>query len=177
MNAPRVSHRRATVVAVIVCFVLVAPPNVSADQTTRRDDDDVRSFLDIARVRHEHERLDDGSRRIRHTIWMHGRWSARALFPNRCGHLVIRIDEMGGPRVDFSYDGELKAHFRGRRVPTWRPNRRSVTVRLRPRVLAGSDGTYRWQTQSLATVDSACQGDRGYLDAAPDSRWIRHDLG
>ena len=178
MKAPRVGHRPATVIVVFVCFALIAPTNVSADQATRRDADDVRSFLDIAGVNHEHERLADGSRRIRHTIRMHERWSVRSLFPNRCGHLVIQIDRMGGPQIEFSYDGELKAHFDGRRVPTWRPNRRSITVRVRPRLLARGDRSYRWLARSLATADDACSsGDQGFVDTAPDSRWIRHDLG
>lgn len=170
-------HVRKTAIGFILCALLLPAGPVAADQTLRRDGDDIRSFLDIAWVKHQHIQLADGSMRIRHTISMHDRWSPRWLFQSGCGDLSIWIDEIGGDAIYFSYDGELKAHLNRRRVAAWRPNRRSVAVQIRPRVLAGDDRTYRWRARSLATQDPSCEGgSRAWEDFAPNDRWIRHDL-
>lgn len=174
--AARFRGRRA-VAGGILCASLLGAAPVAADQATRRDADDVRSFLDIAKVSHHHVRLQDGRRRVIHTISMHEKWSSRWLYRSGCGDLSIWIDDPGRIIQIFRSNGELRARLGQRQLPVWRPDRRSIAVRARPRALAGDDGTYRWRARSLATQDPSCEGGtRGWEDYAPNERWIRHDL-
>lgn len=167
--------RAATVASAVVLLSLF--PTAHADRSVRRDADDVRSFLDIASVQQQHERLDDGRRRIRHTITMHDPWSSRWLFRSGCGHLSIYIDGLGRHIDFFRRKGELRARLDRRRLPVWRSDRRSIAVRVPPRLIAGDDGTYRWRAGSLATQEPSCEGgSTGWVDYSPNDRWIRHDL-
>lgn len=169
-------RRRLVAPFAACCVVLSSYPTVSANQITRRDGDDTRSFLDIAWIKHEHERLDDGRRRIRHTIATHDPWPARLLRPG-CSEITISIDAPGR-YILFYWDGELKARMGRRQLAAWRPDGKSVAVRLRPRLLGGNDRSYRWRARTLATKDGRCNAEaRGYEDLAPNARWIRHDLG
>ncbi len=167
--------RVTTVASVVVLLSLF--PTAHADRNVRRDADDVRSFLDIASVKQQHDQLEDGRWRIRHTITMHDPWSSRWLFRSGCGHLAIYIDDPARHISFFRRRGELRARLDRRRLPVWRPDRRSITVRVPPRLIAGEDNTYRWRARSLATQEPWCEaGSSGWEDHSPSERWIRHDL-
>lgn len=167
--------RVATVASVVVLLSVFSTAH--ADRSVRRDANDVRSFLDIASVKHQHDRMEDGRRRIRHTITMHEAWSSRWLFRSGCGHLSIYIDDPGRYISFYRRQGELRARLGRRRLPVWRPDRRSIAVRIPPRLIAGDDATYRWRAASLATREPSCEGgSTGWVDYSPNDRWIRHDL-
>lgn len=168
---------RLGMIAVTTLAVFVASDTrVLADRTRVRDRDDVATPLDIAWAKHQHDRLDDGRWRIKHTISMHERWSGRLLFPRACGNISIYIDDPGR-RIEFYWDGSVKARLGDRELVAWRPNRRSVAVRVPPSLLTRGDGTYRWRAATLATEGGTCEGgERGFVDYAPDKRWMRHDL-
>ncbi len=174
----RTRARAGGLAALAVSLLVSIYPSAHADQTIRRDGDDVASILDIAWVKHEHERLDNGRMRIRHTISTHDPWSARRLFHNGCAEIRIFLN---GRRNDFVFywNGKLKARLNRHQLAAWRPDGRSVAVRVRPRRLGGKDRSYRYQVRSLATDDGSCDGgERAYEDWVPSSdRWIRHDLG
>lgn len=168
-------HVRRAVVGLAVCTLVLSAGSVAADQTMRRDGDDVRSFMDIAWVKHDHVRRADGTRRIRHIISMHDPWRSR-LLRSACPTIQVFLDHLGRA-VAFYWDGGVKAKLGRRELPAWRPNRRSIAFRARPRLLAGADRTYRWRARTLATATAPCEGGaRGYEDFAPNERWIRHDL-
>lgn len=150
---------------------------VSADRMRVNDRNDVPTPLDIAWVKHQHDRLEDGRRRITQTLSMHEAWSGRLLFPRSCGNIAIYIDDPGR-HIDFYWeDGKVKARLGRRQLRTWRPDRRSVAVRVRPDLLTRGDGTYTWRARTLTTEGGTCNGgQQAFEDYAPGNRWIRHDL-
>lgn len=167
---------RLGLVAVATLAVLVANGPVSADRTRVTDRNDVPTPLDIVWVKHQHDRLEGGRHRIRHTISMHEPWSGRRLFPRSCWNIAIDIDNPGR-RIEFYWEGRVKSRLDDRELKTWRPDRRSVAVRVPPRLLTRGDGAYRWRAVTLATEGGTCEGgEEGFVDLAPGERWIRHDL-
>ncbi|MDP9067979.1 MAG: hypothetical protein M3N53_06500 [Actinomycetota bacterium] len=184
--------RRVVVSVVALGLLWGAPSAALADRAGVRDAEDTPGLLDIRSVSHGH----DSRGRLVHTVRTFPEWKTRAL-PRTDENYVGFVFESGSGEfgsdrfvwVRRSDQGRLYAelyrvetHANGeflRRVPVWRPNRRSVTIAIRPRFLGTefADG-YRWRaiTSFEKGADGPCRRDReassfptGHCtDAAPE---------
>lgn len=173
-----------------------------ADRAGLSDPDDARGLLDIKRISHGH---DDRGRLV-HTVRTFARWRTNELPSNDENSVGILFesssDTFGSDRfiwIRRSQQGRLYAklyrvltHPNGeflRRVPVWRPDRRSVRVAVHPKFLGRrfADG-YRWRaiTSFEKGNSGPCREDNvassfpagNCRDAAPRNRTrgLRHNL-
>jgi hypothetical protein len=170
----------AALVAALLC--IAALPGLAAP-TEVRDPNDARGWLDVRRVfkwgRPEHPgwRIVTGRR-----------WRAKWLWDK--GFLVLTLDTFGDPLPDYyvvigsdgrGLDASLWRKRRGardrrlRRVKAWRPDRRSVIVRLPLRhVFVGPRREhFGWFVQTLLT-SRRCP--RVCFDRVPDRGMITQPL-
>lgn len=171
--------------SMLVAATAVLAPAMSsrADDVSRTDPQDMDDWgLDIARVSHRHARWNSGWRLV-HTISTYEPWRSRSLRP-RCGTGFAVLIKDSRRSVDIFYkNGKLRGRvenargdFVGRAYLT-RPDRRSVRVWIRPRLIGRVGGSYDWsagaETASCGCDDSgaACPA---LFDRAPDRGFIRH---
>lgn len=181
--------RRAGVpLRILAALVMAAPllaPAISsrADQVSRSDPREMDDWgLDIADVSHRHARWDSGWRLV-HTISTHDAWRSRSLRP-RCGTgfgVLIRDSRRS---IDVSYrNGKLRGRVQNSRgefvgrVYVTRPDRRSVRIWIRPRLIGKVGGTYDWfaaATTASCRCDDSGAACPAVVDRAPNRGYIRH---
>jgi hypothetical protein len=164
---------------------LVGVP-ASADDATRSDPREMDWGLDIAAISQGHfQRASDGDWRLVHTVTMYEKWRSRKL---RCySSISMRIrDNDRSIRIVYR-DGHLRGRVesaRGRfvgRAYVTRPDKRSLSVRVRPRHLGRVGQSYRWRI-SAGTTGCGCDDNGGgtspscigVVDVAPDRGYLTH---
>lgn len=173
--------RRSIVVFIVATAVCTMGGAASADVRTSSDDNDTPGFLDVRTATHRH---GERARILIHEIETFRRWRSRRL---RCGEVEIHLGpsdrwvsvsyEAGAFRTrlyDISGDDRIIA-----RPKVWRPDRRSVAVRVRRRWLGTSADRYRWSVSTI--VSPSCREDGEfsevvYLDEVPDEGRFVHRL-
>jgi hypothetical protein len=160
--------------AAAVTGAVLLPLAQGSVQVGSRDPNDTRGVLDVRRI--------DGGRRMRAVfrVRTYSRWSPRRIQDH--GFVLIFLDTIPGRRFDYYVlarskgremvavlyrDLTSKRDRRMRSVPVWRPDRRSVSVRVRLAKLRWprKRDNYRWFAQTLYTSDK-CR--RVCFDVAPN---------
>ena len=175
-------QRRAVVFAVALLVVLSGGEALAAPDLL--DPNDTKGPLDVRRV------YQVGGE---HPIWRiatGARWRARAMFDR--GYVLVYLDTFGRPRADYyalvwstgsRMTGMLvrdRAHghrdrARGR-LPVWRRNRRSVTVRVRLEDLfIGKSRTkFRWHVRTTL-IKKRCPSS-ACIERAPNKGAVENSL-
>ena len=148
------------------------------------DPNDTRGPLDVERVKSWGRARRPGWRVI-----TFARWTAKRVWDR--GFVIVFLDTRKGDRFDYyalvrSTGSKMRARlFKDRRrrrdkdlgyLAVWRPNRRSVSVRVPFRRLRVGDGRafYRWQVQTLFTGPRC---GRVCFDLVPDRGPVLEPLG
>lgn len=149
-----------------------------ASHSNLRDGNDTKGTMDVTRVE------TDGMARPRWRIATFASWRAIEIFDS--GFALVRLDTYGGARFDYyalvrSNGNKLRASlwrdrrekrdYRMRSLAVWRPDRRSLTVRVPlQQVRVGERRlTYRWQVETLFT---SAECSNVCIDFAPDAGGI-----
>jgi hypothetical protein len=168
-------------VAALVATCLVLPGVATAHHVDVRDDDDVNGVLDIRRVTLY-------GRPSTWNIVTYGRWRARSIWDR--GFLLVAFNTLASARYDYYAlihstgrrlqaelyrDRAKKRDYKVSSLRTWRPDRRSVKVRvpLGKMTFGKKRRYYRWFAQSLLTGPD-CR--RTCLDLAPDRSGVREPI-
>lgn len=183
--------RRAGFV-LLTTFLLwaVLVPAAGADGKRRRDGNDARGPLDIARVAHGHR-----GERLAHTIRLRRAWPVKKLRHRGFAHIYFELrGHPGNPperTLQIVYErGQLVARMYNslgdpprhiRRVALRRPDRRTVRV-LFPKKLVRK-GVHRYKWNAVTFVEGGhdlCRRRAGCTDWAPDLRrgfrYVKHVL-
>lgn len=171
-----------TLIVVVAATALVGSGlAVRADEATWSDPKDMDWGLDIATVSRGHAEWDVG-RRLVHTISTHERWRSRSLDPRCATGFGIRIRDNDRSIQIYYNRGRLRSRVENRRgelvgrVRVQRPDRRSVRVWVRPRLLGDIGDSYEWFAAS-STADCSCKDNAAcpaVSDRAPNRGTIRH---
>lgn len=179
-------HPRRALAVLIVALVVGMTTPAAADSRRVVDGNDVGGFLDVRSMTHGHG--DDG--RLRHKVVTHDSWGSRRL-QRDCGSLELVFMRPGRSHraVRVFYDGGLKAEmvdYGGDEprvigmVKVRRPNRQTVVVVFKRRMLGADLDTYRWGVVT-ETYRGGCPSPPGdpqiFRDFAPDDTHLRHRLG
>jgi hypothetical protein len=161
---------------------LALPGVVTAQHLDVSDGNDVDGVLDIRRVAVY-------GRPPTWNIVTHRRWRARSIWDR--GFLVVAFNTFASARYDYYAlirstgrrlraelyrDRTKKRDYKVSSLKTWRPDRRSVKVRvpLERMIFGKKRRYYRWYAQSLLTGPD-CR--RTCIDLAPDRSGVREPLG
>ena len=156
------------------------------------DADDTKGPLDIAWVQHGHRQSPAGVRQLVHTVRLFDPWPVRRLRHRGFVHLFLDVEGHRSLREEravwITYrKGRLRAqlmHYSAepptvmRRVPLWRPDRRTLKIAFRKRALGrGRFEAYGWSAISFVEErDSSCDRRGGCHDSAPEAGYVRHRL-
>jgi hypothetical protein len=171
----RVHKGRLGAVIALVVIGASFPLLAGANHLDPDDPNDVRGPLDVERVRSWGRPRRPGWR-----VVTFARWTPKRLWDK--GFVLVLLDTVGDDRFEYyafvrSNGSRMRARLfkdRLRRrdrdlgsLATWRPSRRSVSVRvpLRRLRVGNNRAFYRWQVQTLFT-GSRCR--RVCFDLAPD---------
>src|SRR5918992_1327392 len=172
---------RTRLVGALAAICLALPGVGTAHHLAVSDGNDVDGVLDIRRVAVY-------GRPPTWNIGTHGRWRARSIWDR--GFLVVAFNTFASARYDYYAlirstgrrlraelyrDRTKKRDYKVSSLKTWRPDRRSVKVRVPlDRMTFGKKRRYyRWHAQSLLTGPD-CR--RTCLDLAPDRSGVREPL-
>jgi hypothetical protein len=172
--------RKRLFVALLATWLAI-PGLVNAHHLDVRDGNDVDGVLDIRRVAiYGHPPT--------WSIVTRGRWRARSIWDR--GFMLVAFNTFGSARYDYYAlirstgrrlradlyrDRARKRDYKVSSLKTWRPDRRSVKVRVPlDKMSFGSKRSYyRWFAQSLLTGPD-CR--RTCIDLAPDRSGVREPL-
>jgi hypothetical protein len=172
---------RTRLVAALVATCLAIPGFVDAHHLDVSDGNDVDGVLDIRRVAIY-------GRPPTWNIVTQRRWRARSIWDR--GFLLVAFNTFGSARYDYYAlirssgrrlraelyrDRARKRDYKVSSLKTWRPNRRSVKVRvpLDKMSFGKKRAYYRWFAQSLLTGPD-CR--RTCIDLAPDRSGVREPV-
>lgn len=174
--------------AALLCGGLV--PAAGADGERRRDGNDARGPLDIARISHGHR---DG--RLVHTIRLRRPWPAQELRHRGFAHVYFELrGHPGNPperTLQIVYEkGGLVARMYNSlgdppkhigRVALRRPDRRTVRVLFPPKLLRRGVQRYKWNAVTFVEGGhDLCRRRGGCVDWAPNTRrgfrYVEHVL-
>jgi hypothetical protein len=155
-------------------LVLAAP--ASAHLQTQGDGDDVGGKLDLKEVAVRHN-----SNAVIVKMETYDRFGSKAL-ENHVFIWYLKKDGGIGSFVEISYvNGGVKGRIvkcdtdpqrcyyqKGKLVDATRPNQRSVKVRIPRKTISHLGSVLRWY---------AVSGDGNYIDTAPNSGSVRHNIG
>lgn len=173
---------RRKLIALVVGVTVLTPALASAHHVTVRDADDVRGILDVKRVDGFGRRFNPGW-----TITTFQRWSNRRIWDR--GYFVIYLDTFGDAAWDYYAlvrstgdsleallfrDRVVKRDYVIRRLTKWRPNSRSVSVRVPFSAIRFPETRtyYKWRVKTLD--NDPCP--RVCIDNVPDRRRVREEV-
>ena len=175
------TRTRARVVLLAMTMVLSSSLLASAFHQDVRDPNDSRGYLDVKKVNTFGSKRHPGWRVVTFPTW-----TADQIWDK--GYFMVLLDTFGSKRVDYfiqvsSYGTGMQARLwrdrENRRdreigeVKSWRPNKRSIAVRLPLKRLRVRRTHYRWYVQTLWVADN-CR--RVCYDFAPDRRGVVEPL-
>lgn len=189
--------RRPIVFVLLVALALSVTPlaPVHADKERRRDGNDARGPLDIARISHGHRTTSDGRDLLVHSIRLHEAWPVKKLrhrgfanvyfelrgHPGNPPERTLQIEYSKGRLVAHMYDSLGDPPRLVRRVRVRRPDWRSVRVVFPKSLLRKGLERYKWNVVTFVEGGhELCSRRGGCTDWAPDLsrrlRYVRHVL-
>jgi len=183
--------------ATLALVMILLGGSASGDVFQIKDPRDFSEPYDIVAAWHGHASSTSGSVLLRHTIRTKERWRKEVLICNDglCHDLLVIHFDLDGDRKhdraayvfakrDRRLRGEIFRHAPkspchgpryvcGRRgfigpVHVWRPDRRSVVIRIEDWKLRAGITSYGWRTEAIRGPVGECHGDIDN-DPSPDS--------
>ena len=177
--------RRRVPAVLLTILLLVAPVPSLADTGHRRDGNDARGPLDIARIAHRHRTTGGGSYLLVHTVRLHGAWPVKKLRHRGFAHFYFELrGHPGNPperTLQIVYErGRLVARMYNslgdpprhiRRVTLRRPDWRTVRVLFPKSLLRKGLKRYKWNVLTFVEGrHGSCPRRSGCDDWAPNLR-------
>lgn len=182
--------------SVMLCAALLVPGAAWADGDRFRDPDEQpfcespdpcpdSDYIDFDRASHGHGPTD---RVLQHGLHTRERWKTKDMGgrhgvtiyfdfdvnDNKSPDRRLRIRRKDGELLAQMYRGKYFRKKIGEPVRAWRPDRRSIKVRFRVRLLGDDVDGYRWRA-SWYNRALACPGSC-HSDSAPHRGWFEHTL-
>ena len=197
-------------IAVSVVVVLAAP--AWGHVQTRLDPDDTSGPLDLVAVRHSHGTTDSGKVVLRFRVVTYETWddstinasgsSSDSNIGDQFISIELDLDGDGGvdrcvvvtraevKSGDFRLEGNVFKDCKyfndqklGRTLAVSRPDKHSLRLAVRTRLLAMKTTTYRWRVVTAFEREGSAEcspsdphGDGGYAACTDFSRWARHSF-